>query len=91
MSKVTSKLQVTIPKVIAERHGLRPGDEIKWISAGDTIRVEPAERRKPLSIPDRLKLFDGVTKRLRRRKWRGGVPKHRGWTRAELYERGRAR
>jgi len=34
---------VTIPKVIAERHGLRPGDEIKWISAGDTIRVEPAE------------------------------------------------
>ncbi len=91
MSKVTSKLQVTIPKVIAERHGLRPGDEIKWISAGDTIRVEPTGRRKPVSIQDRLRLFDGATKRLRRRKWRGEVPKDRGWTRSELYGRGRAR
>ena len=45
MSRVTSKLQVTIPKAIAERHGIRPGVEVDWQSAGDVIRVvvEPPE------------------------------------------------
>ena len=41
MSKVTSKLQVTLPKAIAQAHGIRPGDEIEWASAGETIRVQP--------------------------------------------------
>jgi|SRR5688572_6251067 len=30
MSKVTSKLQVTIPKAIAVKYGIRPGDEVVW-------------------------------------------------------------
>ena len=47
MAKVTSKLQVTIPKAIADRHGLRPGDEIEWVSTGDAIRVAPVVRSKP--------------------------------------------
>ena len=42
MSKVTSKLQVTVPKVIAEQYGIRPGDDIDWVSAGDSIRVIPS-------------------------------------------------
>jgi AbrB family looped-hinge helix DNA binding protein len=29
MGKVTSKLQVTVPKAIAQRYGIRPGDEIE--------------------------------------------------------------
>jgi len=91
MSKITSKLQVTIPKALAERYGLGPGDEIEWIPAGDAIRVEPARHRNPLSTQERLRLFDGATKRLRRTKWTGDTPKDRGWTRAELYGRGRAR
>ncbi len=41
MAKVTSKLQVTVPKAIADRYGIRPGDEIEWVAAGDTIRVLP--------------------------------------------------
>jgi AbrB family looped-hinge helix DNA binding protein len=41
MSRVTSKLQVTVPKAIAERYGIRPGDEIDWVPAGDAIRVVP--------------------------------------------------
>jgi AbrB family looped-hinge helix DNA binding protein len=91
MSKVTSKLQVTIPKAIADRHGLRPGDEIEWISTGDAIRVAPVVRSKPLGIAERLRLFDAATKRLRRKQWVGEVPKDRGWTREELYDRGRPR
>ena len=31
MSKVTSKLQVTVPKAAAERYGIRPGDAIDWV------------------------------------------------------------
>ncbi len=38
MSKVTSKLQVTIPKVIAEQYGIKPGDEIEFVPAGEVIR-----------------------------------------------------
>jgi AbrB family looped-hinge helix DNA binding protein len=30
MSKVTSKLQVTIPKAVAGKYGIRPGDEVVW-------------------------------------------------------------
>ena len=41
MSKVTSKLQVTIPKAIADRFGIAPGDDIDWIVTGESI-VETA-------------------------------------------------
>ena len=39
MAKVTSKLQVTVPKALAEKYAIRPGDEIAWEAAGDVIRV----------------------------------------------------
>ena len=95
MAKVTSKLQVTVPKAIAARYGIRPGDEIEWVPAGDAIRVVPGGRQGRVADPQwRLKLFDAATERQRRRqenrprrRARGG----RGWTREELYDRGRAR
>jgi len=89
MAKVTSKLQVTVPKAIADRFGIRPGDEIEFQAAGDSIRIEPAGKRKPLSIEERLRLFDEATRRIRRRRWKGETPKDRGWTREDLYERAR--
>jgi AbrB family looped-hinge helix DNA binding protein len=91
MAKVTSKLQVTVPKAIAERFGIHPGDQIMWVAAGDTIRIERPGRRKPLDIRERLRLFDDSTRRLRRRRWKGEEPSDRGWTREEIYTRGRAR
>ena len=42
MSRITSKLQVTVPKAIAERYGIRPGDEIRFEESGEVIRVVPA-------------------------------------------------
>jgi len=27
---VTSKLQLTVPKAIADQFGLKPGDELQW-------------------------------------------------------------
>ncbi|MGH3808750.1 MAG: AbrB/MazE/SpoVT family DNA-binding domain-containing protein [Pseudonocardiaceae bacterium] len=38
-TKVTSKGQVTIPKDVRERLGLRPGDEIEFVEDGRGFRV----------------------------------------------------
>ena len=70
MSRVTSKLQVTVPKAIAERYGIRPGDEIRFEESGEVIRVVPASagaRAEGLDIEARLRLFDVATARQRAR------------------------
>lgn len=93
MAKVTSKLQVTIPKAIADRYRIRPGDEVEWIPAGETIRVvPPGARAEPLSVEARLRIFDEATARQERRQAAAGVRPSkggRGWTREDLYRRGR--
>lgn len=96
MAKVTSKLQVTVPKAIAERFGIRPGDEIEWLAAGDGIRVlAPRVRRPRPQIEERLRLFDRATERQRRReaarrlRGRGKPAQSRGWNREDLYPAGR--
>jgi len=89
MAKVTSKLQVTIPKAIAEAYGLRPGSEIRWVPTGDAIRVEPESVRSGsrLSIEKRLALFDQMTKHLERLPPVKPAPARagRGWRREDLY------
>ncbi len=92
MAKVTSKLQVTIPKAIAERYAIAPGQEVEWLQAGDAIRVVPqGALRRALDSRGRVELFDRATDRQRAREpGRGverGVDGGRGWTREELYER----
>jgi bifunctional DNA-binding transcriptional regulator/antitoxin component of YhaV-PrlF toxin-antitoxin module len=113
MSKVTSKLQVTLPKAIADRYGVAPGAELVFEPAGDSIRVLVA--REPglvpsygLSLEDKQALFDAAHRRqtIRNRRHRRsagegkpgtvgatgkGSGDGRGWTREELYDRGRAR
>lgn len=95
MSRVTSKLQVTVPKAVADEMGIRPGDELEWIVAGEVIRVVPARERKPLDVRSRLRWFDAATERQRERETASArapaKPRTRGWTREELYDRGRAR
>jgi AbrB family looped-hinge helix DNA binding protein len=96
MPKVTSKLQLTVPKAIADQFGIKPGDELRWIAAGETIHVIPrgtnklTEQARPIS--ERLELFDRATQRQRRRQKRVGKavsrPAARGWKREELYGRG---
>jgi AbrB family looped-hinge helix DNA binding protein len=99
MGKVTSKLQLTVPKAIADQYGIRPGDELEWVPAGESIRVEPVRKTKagqPLNTNERLALFDANTKwldelqadQLNDAKARGTriTRENRGWTREELYE-----
>jgi AbrB family looped-hinge helix DNA binding protein len=97
MSKVTSKLQVSIPKAVATRYAIKPGDEVTFLAAGDSIRlVPPAVDRKEYDASERLEIFDRATRRQAQRQRRtpaarGKRQAGRGWTRAELHERGRAR
>ena len=94
MGKVTSKLQVTVPKAIADQFNIRPGDQLDWIAAADVIRVVPAgSRQAPPDVHARLKMFDRATERQQARKpsRRTNPKKDRGWRREELYTRGRAR
>jgi AbrB family looped-hinge helix DNA binding protein len=105
MAKVTSKLQVTLPKRIADAYGIAPGDDIEFVEAGDSIRIvlKGARQTMELSTAERLRLFDEATERqrLRDEAWRksrsasGTAPSaespDRGWTREELYVRGKPR
>jgi AbrB family looped-hinge helix DNA binding protein len=90
MAKVTSKLQVTVPKAVADHYGIRPGDELDWVPAGEVIRVIPpaSTRRKALDVRERLRIFDESEKRQRQREAkrpRLRPATDRGWTREELY------
>lgn len=99
MAKVTSKFQVTLPKAIAVQFNIHPGDDIDWVAAGEMIRVIPSGSRTAVNdMESRLHLFDQSTERLRNRSRlqkktavtnREGAS--RGWTREDLYTRGRSR
>jgi len=96
VSKVTSKLQVTVPKALAERYGIRPGDDIRFEEAGENIRVVPVAAGLPkecLDVEARLRLFDAATARQRKRESDRTLRRSntRGWTREALYEHGRSR
>jgi len=94
MAKVTSKFQVTMPRKIAEQYRIQPGDEIDWVAAGEVIRViPPGKVAVSESRESQLRWFDQATDRQRRRSARRGVGRSsdRGWSREDLYGRGRSR
>lgn len=95
MAKVTSKLQVTVPKALAAQLGIRPGDDVDWTINGNSLHVTPSkDRRQLLDLETRLRLFREATERQRRRQRDVRVTSadgDRGWTREELYDRGRTR
>jgi AbrB family looped-hinge helix DNA binding protein len=97
MAKVTSKLQITIPKRLAEEYRIEPGDDIEFVAAGDGIRLVAGKSPivRELSVEERLRLFDEATARQRERELHldsaGEPPAARDWTREELYTRGKPR
>ncbi len=91
MSRITSKLQVTVPKRLADEYGLVPGSEVTFVGVGGVILLRPG-RSAPggLSVEERIALFDAATARLEARL--GSTPPSpratdRGWSREELYDR----
>ena len=98
---MTSKLQLTVPKAIADQYGIRPGDELEWIPAGESIRVELVRRKaksgNELTVEEKLALFEESMKRLdklqakelKENQGRRITRENRGWTREDLYEEDR--
>src|SRR6185436_10484450 len=98
MSKVTSKLQITLPKAIADEYRIKPGDDVLWVASGDAIRLIPGRQAKPHAetIAAKLRVFDEAMARVREgsrgKERRAKDPaKERGWAREDLYDRGRSR
>ena len=94
MTRVTGKFQITLPKRLVEAFGIRVGDEVELVAAGNAIRIVPVNAvRSDLSLEERLRLFDEATQRAKQRaKKKKLLPAtDRGWSRDELYNRGRTR
>jgi AbrB family looped-hinge helix DNA binding protein len=100
MAKVTSKLQLTIPKALADEYRIRPGDEVELAPSAGFIRMTPPlRRREDLTAAQRSKLFRDLLERfrnrrraeLRERRARAKVEAERGWSREDLYRRGSSR
>ena len=100
MAKVSSKLQLTLLKAIADEYKIRPGDDLDWQAAGEAIRVikrDAMESAEPETLEERLRLFDEATDRQRKREAVMRAKKtvsrthERGWTRGEVYQRGLSR
>ena len=93
MAKITSKLQVTVPKVIAVKYGIQPGDDVEFQAAGESIRLvlKGYSLSSPLTLQQRLQLFDEATARQQARQnspAKVDSAGARGWSREELYDRG---
>ena len=95
MSKITGKFQITLPKRLVDAYGIKVGDEVDLLPAGDSISLVPTRHAKtPAASPEeRLRYFDLATERHRKRPASPAVKskKDRDWTREELYSRGRPR
>ena len=94
MTRMTEKFQITLPMHLVEAFGIRVGDEVELVAAGTAIRIVPANAvRSVRSLEERLRLFDGATQRAQQRaKEKKLLPAtDGGWSRDDLYGRGRAR
>ena len=95
MAKVTGKFQITLPKALVERCGIRIGDELDLRAIGRSIQIDQRTAPEGSQLRrDRLSHFDQATTRQRTRERMASFARtrSRGWTREELYRRrGRAR
>jgi bifunctional DNA-binding transcriptional regulator/antitoxin component of YhaV-PrlF toxin-antitoxin module len=93
MAKVTGKFQITLPKVVVDECGIRVGDDLTLRPVGGSIHVERRAAAADGRREDRLAHFDQATARQKSRRAdrSGQAARSRGWTRKDLYVRGRAR
>ncbi len=89
MAKVNNNLELPIPRAIAERYGIRPGDELEVLPANDSIRLIPARHGESQeSIETRLGRFREMLKQYDETadKRPAFAWEERGWHREDLYE-----
>jgi bifunctional DNA-binding transcriptional regulator/antitoxin component of YhaV-PrlF toxin-antitoxin module len=89
MAKVNSNLELPIPRAIAERYDIRPGDDLEVLPANDSIRVIPARHSESRQSVDTrlsrfremLKQYDETADQRPAFAW-----EDRGWHREDLYD-----
>jgi len=95
MARVTGKFQITLPKRLVDAYGIKVGDDVELLAAGERIAIVPARSATaPLSTQERLRLFDEATRRRHARERKGprlAAARDRGWKRDQLYKRARSR
>jgi bifunctional DNA-binding transcriptional regulator/antitoxin component of YhaV-PrlF toxin-antitoxin module len=96
MARLAADLQVTVPKTLAEKFDLRPGDEVEWIPREDGLQMMPIVRRPLRNAEERRARFEQILERQRSReaqraKEPPALDEDRGWTREDLYDRARPR
>jgi hypothetical protein len=83
-----------LPKRLVDTYGIQVGDDLVLLPAGDTISLVPARQVSDAAAntQQRLMYFDRATERQREREGKRKFEpvKDRGWTREELYKRGRS-
>jgi AbrB family looped-hinge helix DNA binding protein len=94
MAKVTSKLQLTLPKAIADRHGIRPGDEVAVVEFVAVVSRPLAGGEPLLSRPEALREAEELlsqfpvlypTEELVRTALRGALAYQLSWCDAHLW------
>lgn len=95
MARITGKFQITLPKRLVDSYGIRVGDDVQIVAAGESIAIIPARTLTPLLSPEeRLRHFDQATRRQEARQrdeQRLAAATDRSWDREGLYTRGRPR
>jgi AbrB family looped-hinge helix DNA binding protein len=59
-ARVTSQGQITVPKAIRDRLGVKPGDDLEFVARGDEIVIVPRRRRSVLDFAGVLPPAPGV-------------------------------
>ena len=67
LAKITSKGQITIPKEVRERLGVKPGDSLEFSFEGERLEVRPKKRRSILEFRGVLKIDRALPREEERR------------------------
>jgi AbrB family looped-hinge helix DNA binding protein len=72
-ARVTSQGQITVPKAIRDRLGVKPGDDLEFVERGDEIVIVPRRRRSVLDFAGALPPVPGVVVPTSSEEWKQAI------------------
>lgn len=86
-ARITSQGQITVPKAIRDRLGVKPGDDLEFEQRGDEIVVIPRRRRSILGFAGVLPPAPGVVLPKTAAEWKRWVREASAEAAVERHER----